>query len=107
MNPAAASPLLSTKEIPMAETKSKKKVAKPKVEKANGTKAAKPPREKKEKVPMRTFAIRITDAELAAIHKAAGPRKATKHIRAVAAAFAAGDEGAFRAVVKEAREVRS
>jgi len=51
----------------------------------------------------RVFAIRVTDAELAAIHKAAGPRNATRFIRATAAAFATGDEKAFRAVVKEAR----
>jgi len=69
-------------------------------------KAAKPPREKKEKVALRTFAIRITDAELAAIHKAAGPRNATKYMTLVAAAFAAGDEAAFKAVVKAAREQR-
>ncbi len=54
----------------------------------------------------RVFAIRVTDAELAAIHKAAGPRNATRFVRAIAAAFAAGDEKAFRAVLKEARETR-
>ncbi len=54
----------------------------------------------------RVFAIRVTDAELAAIHKAAGPRNATRFVRAVAAAFAAEDEAAFRAVVTEARQAR-
>ena len=57
--------------------------------------------------PGRVFAIRVTDKELAAIHKAAGPRNATRFVRAVAAAFAGGDEKAFRAVLKEAREARA
>ena len=68
-------------------------------------KASTKPKPKVEK-PNRVFAIRVTDAELAAIHKAAGPRNATRFIRAVAAAFAAEDDGAFRAVVKEARAAR-
>ena len=65
-------------------------------------------KEKKETGPKpnRVFAIRVTDAELAAIHNAAGPRNATRFVRAVAAAFAAEDEAAFRAVVKEARQAR-
>ena len=54
----------------------------------------------------RVFAIRVTDAELAAIHKAAGPRNATRFVRAVAAAFADSDTKAFEAVLKEARELR-
>jgi hypothetical protein len=98
----------------MADKKSKttkKAASKAKADAAPATtpngKAAKPPREKKEKVPMRTFAIRITDAELAAIHKAAGPRNASRFMTAVAAAFAAGDDAAFKAVVKEAREQRA
>lgn len=90
----------------MSKKTTKKAAPKTKAETAPESKAVKPKPEKKEKLPMRTFAIRITDAELAAIHKAAGPRNATKHMRAVAAAFAAGDEGAFKAVVKEAREAR-
>ncbi len=56
--------------------------------------------------PNRVFAIRVTDDELAAIHRASGPRNATRLIRTVAAAFAAEDEGVFRSVIKEARELR-
>ena len=74
----------------------KKSAAKPAARKAT---AAKPPR--------RVFAIRITDEELAAIHEAAGPRNATRFMRAVAAAFANADESAFRAVLREARASRS
>ncbi len=68
------------------------------------TKASTP---KKASEANRVFAIRVTDAELAAIHKAAGPRNATRFVRAIAAAFAAGDEKAFRVVVTEARAARS
>lgn len=57
--------------------------------------------------PNRVFAIRVTDAELDAIHKAAGPRNATRFVRAVAAAFANGDTKAFQAVVAEAKQARS
>ena len=73
--------------------------------------AAKKPTPKKASAttdrPSRVFAIRVTDKELAAIHRAAGPRNATRFVRAVAAAFAGGDEAAFRAVLKEAREVNA
>ena len=78
--------------------------------KSKKTKTVKEPKPKKERAPKeatRTFAIRITDAELAAIHKAAGPRNATRLVRAVCAAFAAEDDAAFRALLKEAREARA
>lgn len=81
------------------------KVKATKTEKA--AKTPKPPKEKKVKDATRTFAIRVSDAELAAIHKAAGPRNATKFIRQVAAAFAAGDQAAFKAVVEEAKAARA
>jgi outer membrane biosynthesis protein TonB len=92
--------------------KAPKAKATPKVKSTPKVKAAKAPKEKKPKKetgpkPNRTFAIRITDDELAAIHKAAGPRNATRLVRAVVAAFAAEDEGAFKTIVKEAREARS
>ena len=97
----------------MTEKKSESKVAK----KARAAKAAtkaktpkepKPKREKapKEPKPGRVFAFRLTDDELAAIHRTAGPRNATRFIRVVAAAFANGDEAAFRTVLKEAKEAR-
>ena len=57
--------------------------------------------------PGRVFAIRVTDKELAAIHKAAGPRNATRFVRAVAAAFADNDTKAFQAVLAEAKRARA
>ncbi len=52
------------------------------------------------------FAIRLTQAERDKIHATAGPRNATHFIRAVAAAFANEDEGAFKATLKEAHKLR-
>ena len=57
--------------------------------------------------PNRVFAIRVTDDELAAIHEAAGPRNATRFIRATAAAFAGDDTKAFQAVLAEAKQARA
>ena len=110
-------PTAETKAEPMEATTvaTKKKTAKPsktqRVAKAAKTKTTKQPKAKKEKTskgprPERTFAIRITDTELEAIHRASGARNATRCSRLVDAAFASGDEAAFRAVVKEAREAR-
>ncbi len=84
------------------------KKATPKGAKPPKEKAAKQPEPEKKKGPKpnRVFAIRVTDDELAAIHKAAGPRNATRFIRQVAAAFANTDEAAFRTVLKDAREAR-
>ena len=86
----------------------KKKATTAKNESAKKVKTAepKPKREKKPNDANRVFAIRVSDAELAAIHKASGPRNASRLARAVMAAFAADDTKAFEAVVKEAREVR-
>lgn len=52
------------------------------------------------------FAFRLTETERTKIHKMAGPAKASRYVRRVAAAFANADESAFRAVLKEAREAR-
>jgi len=93
--------------VPKKKT-TKPKATTPKVAKAKATKAPKPKKEKKPKepVPGRVFAIRVTDAELDAIHKASGPRNASRLIRAVANAFANEDEGAFKAALMEARQLR-
>ena len=53
------------------------------------------------------FAFRLTEAERALIHKTAGPARASKFVRRVAAAFAKQDEGAFRSLLREAKEARS
>ncbi len=70
--------------------------------KRSTTKAAKPKADE-----LCTFAIRIPPAERDAIHKAAGPRRATWFVRAVASAAAKGDVKAFQQVLKEAREARA
>ena len=108
--PAAESAAKEETAMPSKKTAKKKADAKAskKAQKAKAAKPAKEPKAKKDTGPKpnRTFAIRITDDELAAIHKAAGPRNATRLVRAVVAAFAAEDEAAFRTVLKEARELR-
>ena len=100
---------------PMEETTvSKKKPAKSKASKATAKPAkvtkqrkSKKERKPKEPAPNRVFAIRVTDAELEAIHRASGPRNATRFVRSVAAAFAAEDPAAFKAVLEEARKLRA
>jgi len=108
--PAAESAAKEETAMPSKKTAKKKTDGKPskKAQTPKAAKLAKAPKAKKETgpKPSRTFAIRITDAELAAIHKAAGPRNATRLVRAVVAAFANEDEAAFRAVVTEARQAR-
>ena len=73
---------------------------------ATKPKAAKPKKEKPPKETLCVFAFRLTPAERDAIHKTAGPRNATQFVRRVATAFANEDEAAFKAVLKEARELR-
>ena len=65
-------------------------------------KAAKPPKED-----LVVFAFRLTLAEREGIHKTAGPANASRFVRQVCGAFAQENEGAFRAVLKEAKELRS
>ena len=52
------------------------------------------------------FAFRLSEKERDAIHKTAGPARASKFIRQVAVAFANEDDKAFRNVVKEAQAAR-
>ena len=95
--------MATKKKATVKKTTSKKKAAAKTTQKATPKKASV---KGKTTRPNRVFAIRVSDAELAAIHRASGPRNATRFIRAVAAAFANADESAFRAVVKEARAVK-
>jgi hypothetical protein len=46
------------------------------------------------------FAFRLTAEERDAIHKAAGPAKASKFVRTIAVAAARNDEAAVRAIMK-------
>ena len=82
----------------MATTK-KKAPAKKAASKKPAAKAAKPD--------LVVFAFRLTEAERTAIHKTAGPARASRCVRSVAAAFANEDESAFRALLKDAKEARS
>jgi hypothetical protein len=102
-----------TKEIAMSKKPTTKKAApKTKADAAPETKATKPPKEKKENAPREsrdgwgTFALKLPVPEREAFHKAAGPAGASRFARAILAAFAAGDDAAFKAVIKEAREAR-
>jgi hypothetical protein len=92
----------------MPETKTETKAAKAtkSTKKAKAPKAEKPKRETIPAADLMTFAVRIPKSDSAAFHKAAGPGKASQVARRLLVAFANGDEGEFRAVVKEANEVR-
>lgn len=97
----------------MSETKSRKKTAKPKVEKAPEIKAARPPREKKARALREsregwgTFALKMPVPEREAFHKAAGPAGASRFARVVLVAFANEDEAAFKTALAEARKLRA
>jgi hypothetical protein len=81
------------------------KVAKTKTLKAE-TKAARPKKEKPPKEKLMTFAFRLTPAESAAFHKAAGAAAASRTMRALAAAFVTGDRAQFELILDEARRLQ-
>jgi hypothetical protein len=78
-------------------TKKTTRARKPAAEKTS-TKTAetKAPREE-----LCVFAFRLTEAERDAIHKAAGPAKASKFARNLLVAAATKDDAAVRAIMKE------
>ena len=83
----------------MSKPKTTKKKATTKTRKP----AAKAPAEPKEKAPREelcVFAFRLTTEERNAIHKAAGPAKASKFVRSLAVAAARNDEAAVKAIMK-------
>ncbi len=77
-------------------------MSKPKSEKTVA-KAPKPKQEKAPKEPLCVFAFRLSEADRDLIHKAAGPAKATKFVRAAALAAAAGDAKAFEELTTQAK----
>jgi len=86
----------------MAKSKNTKKAKAPKRVKAVAEATAR--EESKEKVAKEdlcVFAFRLTPEERDAIHKAAGPAKASKFVRALAVAAARNDEAAVRMIMKE------
>ena len=87
----------------MVTTKRKSKTAK-RTSKAPAKKAAPTKASRDELV---VFAIRVTQAERDAIHKAAGPRRATQFVRALSVAASRNDIKGIQRVLKEAREARA
>ena len=84
------------------KTTKKKAPAKPRKPAAKAT-AATTPAEPKAKAPREelcVFAFRLTAEERNAIHKAAGPAKASKFVRSLAVAAARNDEAAVKAILK-------
>ena len=79
-------------------------MSKPKSEKAaKAPKEPKPKKEKTPKEPLVVFAFRLSEADRDLIHKAAGPAKATKFVRAAALAAANAAAKAFEALVTQAK----
>lgn len=77
--------------------------------KSNRPKTPKAPRPKRERPPKEdlvVFACRVAEAERVAFHKATGPAGASRFARKLLVLFSSEDEAGFRALVKEARELR-
>ena len=89
-----------------AKPKRRRKAATPTGAKTAPKAPAKPKKARPPKEDLVVFAFRLTQAERDAIHKTSGPRNATQFVRRAAVAFAGEDEAAFKAVLKEARELR-
>ena len=84
------------------KTTKKKSTAKARKPAAKAT-AATPSAEPKEKAPREelcVFAFRLTAEERDAIHKAAGPAKASKFVRTLVVAAARNDEATVKAILK-------
>lgn len=73
------------------------------------SKAAKEPKPKKVKAPKEdlvVFACRVAEVERNKFHEATGPAGASRFARKLMVVFANEDETGFRALLKEARELR-
>ena len=71
------------------------------------TKPAKEPKPKKERAPREelcVFAFRFSPAERDAIHKAAGPAKASKYVRALTRAASVGDLALVTKIVEAVKQ---
>jgi len=79
-----------------AASKTRRPAAKTTTPKAPAAPKAKAPRED-----LCVFAFRLTAEERNAIHKAAGPAKASKFARSLLGAAARNDEAAVKAIMKE------
>ena len=96
---AVAPPAMEDRPMEPTTEKSSKKPAK--AAKPKGAKE--PKKEKAPKVPLVVFAFRLSEADRDRIHKAAGPAKATKFVRAAALAAANQDSKAFEALTTQAK----
>ena len=104
-NDNTTAPATSKRKKPKAATRA----AAQKVKKATTPKpanAAKPKRERFPKEDLMVFAFRLTKAESAALHKAAGPANASRAMRALAGAFVAEDRAVFESIIEDARKLR-
>jgi hypothetical protein len=87
----------------MSKPKTTKKKATAKTRKPAAAAAAKTVDKPETKAPREelcVFAFRLTPAERDAIHKAAGPAKASKFVRTLAVAAARNDEATVKAILK-------
>ena len=89
-----------------APKQEKKAATKPKVKAEKKAKTSKTTAPSAKDEDLKVFAFRMLRTESDALHTAAGPGRASKTMRALAAAFVAEDVDAFKALVKEAREAR-
>lgn len=77
-----------------------KKTEKLSAKAAASEKAAQPEPKNEKFEDLCVFAFRLTEEERNAIHKAAGPAKASKFVRTLAVAAARNDETAVKAIMK-------
>ncbi len=90
----------------MSKPKTTKKATSKARKPAAATAAAKTTEEPKATAPREdlcVFAFRLTEEERDAIHKAAGPARASKFVRTLAVAAARNDEAAVTAILKAVR----
>jgi len=84
---------------PKTTKKATAKTRKP-VAAAAAAKTSDEPKTKAAREELCVFAFRLTAEERDAIHKAAGPAKASKFVRTLAVAAARNDEAAVKAILK-------
>lgn len=101
-------PEVTEESVPTAKTDPPVKTPKAgKEKKAEGkTKGATKREPKENEEGLVVFAFRLTSEERDAIHKAAGPARASRFVRTIAVAASREDEAAIRTTIKEAREAR-
>jgi hypothetical protein len=71
---------------------------------ASVAREARPPKVKEAEEDLVVFAFRLSAEERELIHKAAGPAKASRFVRALAVAAACGDEGAIKLLLQSVQQ---